>query len=55
MDIELKSINVLKGGSYSESIPAGNYVVVASTDNQTTQSVEEEIEAGADTVLNVTF
>ena len=57
-DIELKSINVLKGGSYSESLPAGNYLVVASTYNEKTQSFSEEetaITADADTVLDLTF
>lgn len=57
-DIELKSINVLNGGSYGETLPAGNYVVVASTYNETTQSFSEEetaITADADTVLDLTF
>ncbi|MCK4790621.1 MAG: DUF4382 domain-containing protein [Desulfobacteraceae bacterium] len=54
-DIELKSINVLKDGSYSESLPVGNYIVVASTYNEATQSVGEEIEAGVDIVLNFDF
>ncbi len=54
-DIELKSINVLKDGSYNESLPEGNYVVVASTHNETTLSVGEGIKAGVDTVLNFDF
>ncbi len=54
-DIELKSVNVLKGGSYNESLPVGDYVVVASTHNETTQSVSEKIEAGVDTVLDFVF
>ncbi len=53
--IELKSINVLKDGSYNESLPEGNYVVVASTHNETTLSVGEGIKAGVDTVLNFDF
>jgi len=54
-DIELKSINVLKGGSYSESLPVGNYIIVASTYNEATHSVDEEIEAGVDAVLDFDF
>lgn len=54
-DIELKPINVLKGGSYSESLPVGNYIVVASTYNKATQSVGEKSEAGADTSLDFGF
>jgi hypothetical protein len=54
-DMELKSVNVLKDGSYSESLPVGNYIVVASTYSETTQSVSKEIEAGVNTVLDFHF
>jgi hypothetical protein len=54
--IELKSINVLKDGSYSESLPAGSYVIAAWTHDETTQSVDSvKIEADGDTVLNFEF
>jgi hypothetical protein len=43
IDIELKSVNVANGGTYLESLPAGAYIVVASTYNETTQSVEVDI------------
>jgi hypothetical protein len=34
-EIELKSVNVLNGGDYTESLPVGDYTVVAWTDNET--------------------
>ena len=54
-DIELKSINVLKDGSYRESLPVGDYIVVASTYNEPTQSVDAVITDGVDTVLDFDF
>ncbi|MFB0522038.1 MAG: DUF4382 domain-containing protein, partial [Desulfatiglandales bacterium] len=54
-DIELKSINVLKDEIYSEILPVGSYVVVASTYNEPTRSESREIKVGVDTVLNLDF
>jgi hypothetical protein len=54
-DIELTSINVLKDWSYSERLPAGSYVVVASTYNEPTRSESREIEADVEAVLNLDF
>jgi hypothetical protein len=52
IDIELKSVNVANGGTYSESLPEGNYIVVASSYDRITQSEAAEIKAGEDTLLD---
>jgi hypothetical protein len=38
--ITVKSVNVANGGSFNVTLPAGNYQVVASTANQTTQVLD---------------
>jgi hypothetical protein len=53
-DIELNSVNVVKNGDYSESLPVGVYTVVASSYQKTTQSFfPVEIKADEDTVLDL--
>ncbi len=51
--IELVSVNVANGGSYSITLPAGGVTVVSSSFNQTTQSATATVTAGVNTVLNV--
>jgi hypothetical protein len=42
-EIELKSVNILNAGEYVETLPARNYIVVASTYDETTQLAEVDI------------
>jgi hypothetical protein len=54
-ELEIKSINVANTGDYSISIPAGIYTVVVSTYGESTQEHEIVVEAGKDTILDITF
>lgn len=53
--IEVASINVVNGGSYAVTLPAGTYTAVSSTFNHTTQQADVTVVAGADTTLNEVF
>lgn len=55
--VEVKAINVAEGGSYSVSLPAGNYQyqLVASAAGEDTQEFDLSIEDGVDTVLDINF
>lgn len=53
--IEVASLNVVNGGTYSMTLPAGMYTVVSSTFNHTTQQVDVTVVADTDTTLNEVF
>lgn len=53
--IEVASINVASGGTYSLSLPTGTYTVISSSSGQTTQSSTLIITANTSTTLNVSF
>lgn len=53
--IEVMSINVGSGGSYSISLPEGTYTVVSSSANQATQTSTLVVTGNASTTLNVSF
>lgn len=53
--VEVASLNVASGGSYSISLPAGNYTVVSSSANQTTQTATLVVVANASATLDVSF
>lgn len=53
--IEVASLNVASGGTYSLSLPVGTYTVISSSAGQTTQSATLVITASASTTLNVSF
>jgi hypothetical protein len=54
-DIEVKSINVANGGTYTVSLPQGTYSVVASTYGEDTLDYDIDITAGSDTELDISF
>ena len=54
-DIEVKSLNVANGGTYTVSLPEGAYVVVASTYGEGTLEDDIDITDGSDTELDITF
>lgn len=53
--IEVASLNVVNGGTYSMILPAGTYTVVSSAFNHTTQQADVTVVAGADLTLNEVF
>lgn len=53
--IEVASINIVNGGSYTLRLPVGTYTAVSSTYDLTTQQVAVTINADASTTLNVTL
>jgi len=53
--VEVKSINVGEGGSYTVPLPAGNYQLVASAAGETTQEFDLSIEDGIETVKDISF
>ena len=55
-DIEVISLNVANGGSYSAFLPEGSYHVVASTYDRDTQLFSNvEVNSGVTTYLDITF
>ena len=53
--IELTSVNVANGGTYSVTLPEGAVTVVGSSFSQTTQTVTSTVIAGSDTAVNVSL
>jgi len=53
--IEVLSFHRKNGQNFSVNLPEGDYQVVSSTCNQTTQEAEVLIEAGNDTLLDIVF
>jgi hypothetical protein len=54
--ITVMSVNVADGGVYTVNLPAGDYQIVASTFNETTQSIDGvTVTSGTETQLNITF
>jgi hypothetical protein len=54
--ISVMSVNVADGGDYTVNLPAGEYQIVASTSNETTQSIDDvTVTSGTETQLNITF
>ena len=53
--MEVKSVNVANGGSYTLNLPDGTYDVVASTYGRTTQEHVATISSPATTVLEISF
>ncbi|MEN6312081.1 MAG: DUF4382 domain-containing protein [Acidobacteriota bacterium] len=53
--IEILSVNVVNGGSYSVDLPVGAYSVVSSTSGLTTQQADVAVAKGATTTFDVTF
>ncbi len=54
-DIEVKSLNVANGGTYTVSLPQGIYSVVASTYGEDTLEYDIDITDSSDTELDITF
>jgi len=54
-DIEVKSLNVANGGTYTVNLPLETYRVVASTYGEDTLGYDTDITAGSDTELDITF
>jgi hypothetical protein len=54
-EIEVKAINVVNSGNYTEVLPAGNYVGVASTFGETTKEYSVTVTQGTDTILDIIF
>lgn len=53
--IEVQSVNVANGGSYSVTLPAGDYSVAVSTEGFETQVFDVTVNAGGDTPLDVSW
>ncbi len=53
--IEVASMNVADGGTYSVDLPAGSYVLVSSSVGLLTQEANVTVTAGATTTLDLTF
>lgn len=53
--IEVASLNVVNGGTYSMTLPAGTYTVVSSAFNHTTQQADVTVVAGTNATLNEVF
>ncbi|HKY64673.1 MAG TPA: DUF4382 domain-containing protein [bacterium] len=53
--VEVESLDILNGSSYSAELAAGSYDAVAATCGFPTQEAAVEISAGAETVLNLSF
>jgi hypothetical protein len=54
--ITVMSVNVADGGVYTVNLPAGDYQIVASTFNETTQSIDGvTVTSGTKTQLNITL
>jgi hypothetical protein len=53
--ISVMSVNVADGGVYSVDLPAGDYQVVASTFNETTQIDNVTVISSTETQLDITF
>jgi len=53
--IEILSVSVVNGGSYSVDLPVGAYSVVSSTSGLTTQQADVTVSKGATTTFDVTF
>lgn len=53
--IEIASISVVNGGTYSIDLPVGTYSVVSSTLGKTTQQANVTVVMGTPAVLDVTF
>jgi hypothetical protein len=47
--IEVRSVNVINGGSYTVSLPVGSYELVASSHGKTTQSFVIDVVENTDT------
>lgn len=54
-EIELFSLNIADGGSYSATVPSGNLTVVSSSSGKTTQVDDVIINAGLNTSLNISI
>jgi hypothetical protein len=54
-ELEIKSLNVANTGDYNITYPMGIYTVVVSTYGETTQEHEIVVEAGKNTILDITF
>ncbi|MCF8083971.1 MAG: DUF4382 domain-containing protein [Deltaproteobacteria bacterium] len=53
--VEVVSVHVANDGPYTVLLPDGDYEVVASTYNQTTQTHQVHVTANAETPLNIVF
>jgi hypothetical protein len=54
-EIEVKAVNIVNSGNYTEVLPAGNYVGVASTFGETTKEYNITVTQGLDTTLDISF
>ena len=53
--IEVKSVNVGEGGTYNVTLPAGNYQLVVSAEEETTQVFAIAVTEGIETVQDINF